>query len=186
MTEPITIDIPGWIDALAAAYPEPFDTDAGQMRLCIALARENVARGGGPFGAAVFEGARLIAAGVNRVLDSGLSLAHAEVVALARAQRVVPGLGIGHAAGRYRLVTSAEPCCQCFGAFVWSGVHELLCGATTADVEAVGFDEGPKPSGWVEVLRRRNVLVCEEVEREAAREVLRAYAERGGTIYGRR
>ena len=61
------------------------------MELAIALARENARRGSGgcPFGAAVFERdtGRLVAVGVNAVMASGLSLAHAEMLALALAQR---------------------------------------------------------------------------------------------------
>ena len=62
-----------------------------RMELAIALARENGRRGsGGPFGAAVFERdtGRLVAVGVNVVVASGLSLAHAEMLALSFAQRV--------------------------------------------------------------------------------------------------
>lgn len=185
MTLDITLTIPAWLDAL----PEnrgPFDDDARKMALCVALSRENVARGGGPFGAAVFEGATLVATGVNRVLDSGFSLAHAEVVALLRAQQAMPGLGTGALGRRLTLVTSAEPCCQCFGAIVWAGVGELVCGATTADVEEVGFDEGPKPADWPNTLRARGFVVREGVGRAEARAVLQRYAAGSGTIYGPR
>jgi tRNA(Arg) A34 adenosine deaminase TadA len=128
----------------------------------------------------VFAGARLIAAGVNCVLSSRLSIAHAEIVALLRAQRVAP------APGPLTLVSSAEPCCQCFGALIWSGVDELVCGAHTADVEEIGFDEGPKPQPWADVLRARGIRVTEGVLRDEAREALSLYKARGGPIYGLR
>src|SRR5262245_26742688 len=116
------------------------------MALAVALSRENLERGGGPFGAAVFAGERLIAAGVNCVLESGFSIAHAEILALMTAQR---RLGPAHEVRvPLTLFASTEPCCQCFGALIWSGVRRLICGATTADAEAVGFDEGPKPEAW--------------------------------------
>jgi tRNA(Arg) A34 adenosine deaminase TadA len=185
VTLDLTIAIPAWLDALPECAG-PFDDDAQKMALCVALARENVTRGGGPFGAAVFDRGALVATGVNRVLDSGFSLAHAEVVALLRAQQRLPGLGSGALGRRLTLVTSAEPCCQCFGAIVWAGVGELVCGATTADVEEVGFDEGPKPAAWPDTLRARGFVVREEVGRAAARAVLQSYAARGGTIYGPR
>jgi len=160
------------------------------MALTIALSKHNVDRGGGPFAATVFLGPKLVAAGVNLVLDSGLTLAHAEIVAMLRAQRA---LGAAPRAQDeaddgevYALVASTEPCCQCFGALVWSGITHLTCGANTADAEAIGFDEGPKPASWVRSPEERGISVTQDVGRQAARDVLQEYARRGGTIYGRK
>ncbi|MFB6359406.1 MAG: nucleoside deaminase, partial [Thiohalorhabdaceae bacterium] len=83
---------------------------------------------------------RLVAAGVNRVLAEGLSVAHAEVVALALAQQRLGSFDLGAEAGwDHELVTSAEPCVQCFGALFWAGIRSLVCGARSADAEAAGF-----------------------------------------------
>lgn len=185
MESSLVVALPGWIDDVVAAFPAPFASSEQRMALVIALARENVERGGGPFGAAVFSGSRLIAAGVNRVLETGLSIAHAEILALMSAQQKI-GTIAGSLSGSLALVTSTEPCCQCFGAIVWSGVSELVCGATTADAEAVGFDEGPKPDAWPEVLEARGIGVVREVRRAEAQSVLDEYARRGGIIYGLR
>lgn len=202
----LVITLPDWLPDVITSAPQPFDTVERRMQLAIALSRRNVERGGGPFGAAVFAGNELISVGVNRVLDSGYSIAHAEIVALMTAQRALrseaPTLGtptpapamqvaesITHAAtpiGPLTLVTSTEPCCQCFGALIWSGVEHLVCGATTADAEAIGFDEGPKPPAWPDVLRARGISVEQQVLREEARAVLDDYARRGGAIYGLR
>jgi tRNA(Arg) A34 adenosine deaminase TadA len=184
--ETVSIAVPAWVDEAAASLGSSFATHAEQMRLAVTLSRLNVARGGSPFGAAVFAGARLIAAGVNCVLSSGLSIAHAEIVALLRAQCAVTRAGAGAPPRPFSLVTSAEPCCQCFGALIWSGVDELVCGANTSDVEEIGFDEGPKPQPWAEVLRARGVQVTEGVLRAEAREALALYKARGGPIYGMR
>jgi tRNA(Arg) A34 adenosine deaminase TadA len=143
-----------------------------------------VARGGGPFAGTVFLQEQLIAAGVNRVLESGLSIAHAEIMALIRAQTVL-GAQATLAAPPLTLFASTEPCCQCFGALVWAGVRRLVCGATTADAEAVGFDEGPKPDAWVSVLERRGISVRQGLMRADAERVLRSYVARGGRIYGK-
>jgi tRNA(Arg) A34 adenosine deaminase TadA len=183
MTIDLVVTVPAWVhDVVTTAGPK-FGDDAAKMTLAIALSAENIARGGGPFAAVVFDADRCVAAGVNRVIDTGYSIAHAEIVALMSAQRVLntvidkPSL---------TLVTSAEPCCQCFGAIVWSGVDRLVCGATTADVEAIGFDEGPKPADWQARLRERGIAVTEQVQRDEARVWLREYKERGGLIYGLR
>lgn len=180
----LTITVPSWVDDVARAHGD-LETHEQQLRLAIALADENVRRGGGPFGAAVFAGSRLVAAGVNCVLESGLSIAHAEIVTLMRAQRLL-GATHGQPAGPYTLVSSAEPCCQCFGALIWSGMDQLVYGASRTDVEEVGFDEGPKPDRWIELLRAKGIAVVEELCRDEARAPLDNYARRGGPIYGLR
>jgi tRNA(Arg) A34 adenosine deaminase TadA len=188
----IVIAVPAWIDEIVAGFAGAFETDHDRMALAVALSRRNVERGGGPFGAAVFAGTELLAAGVNLVLDTGLSIAHAEIVAMMSAQRVIrmlraAGAGQGDPGqGVTCLAASTEPCSQCFGAFVWSGIQRLICGASTADAEAIGFDEGPKPAAWVKELEARGVSVVEGVRREEARAVLAEYAQRGGPIYGTR
>jgi tRNA(Arg) A34 adenosine deaminase TadA len=150
-----------------------------RMELAIALARENGRRGsGGPFGAAVFERdtGRLVAVGVNVVVASGLSLAHAEMLALCLAQRVRGHFDLGAPASPvHELVTSSEPCAMCFGAIPWSGVRQLVCGARASDAQAIGFDEGPKPARWALALERRGIAVVRDVHRAEARAVLREY-----------
>ncbi|THD45207.1 MAG: nucleoside deaminase, partial [Bradyrhizobium sp.] len=111
----IVIGLPGWVDDLVRDAPTSFDDDVSRMDLAIALSRASLQRGGAPFGAAVFAGPKLVAAGVNRVQASGLSFAHAEMIALARAQRVI-GRSRVPINGPFALVTSTEPCCQCLGA----------------------------------------------------------------------
>jgi tRNA(Arg) A34 adenosine deaminase TadA len=180
----VVIAVPAWVDDLAAEFAGSLETEDGRMALTIALSAHNVARGGGPFGATVFLGSKLVATGVNLVLDSGLTIAHAEIVAMMRAQRALRTLP-DPGAGTYTLVASTEPCCQCFGALVWSGIGHLVCGASTADAEAIGFDEGPKPEAWVQSLESRGIMVTQGVRREEARRVLDEYARRGGVISGR-
>jgi tRNA(Arg) A34 adenosine deaminase TadA len=183
----LVISVPAWVAEVVYSFRGAVDDDEGRMGLALELARENVARGGGPFGAVVFSGARLIGAGVNLVLASGFSIAHAEVVALMTAQQSLHDeADLGGGASPYSLVTSTEPCAQCFGAVVWAGVTRLVCGATTADAEAIGFDEGPKPEKWDSVLGDRSIAVALQVRRDEARAVLNDYRRRGGSIYGMR
>lgn len=179
----LSIEVPPFVDALTAQQGTDYGSMEERMRLACALAEANVEHGGGPFGAAVFAGPTLVAAGVNCVLSSGFSIAHAEIVALMRAQSVLAQ----HAfPGPFTLVSSAEPCCQCFGALVWSGVSELVYAARREDVEAIGFDEGPKPEAWADVLRAKGIAVVEELSRAEAQLALQRYAARGGPIYGLR
>ena len=157
-----------------------------QIALAIALARCNVGQAtGGPFGAAVFDAAdKLVAVGVNRVETLGSSLAHAEIVALAGAQQKLGRARINADGRRYTLATSAQPCCQCYGAIVWAGIDELLVAARASDTEALaGFDEGPLPADWCTQLEQRGIRVQRDIRRDAACAVLAAYAKRGGKLY---
>ena len=186
----MVLQLPDWVESFVrdqgSCYPEVEE----RMRLAIALAQLNVEHGsGGPFGAAVFEmdSGRLLAPGVNVVVPAGCSVAHAEMMALMVAQRVVGNFDLGgEGLPAYELVTSAEPCAMCFGAVPWSGVRRLVCGARAADVQAIGFDEGPKMADWVAELERRGIAVLRDVCRAEARQVLTMYKARGGLIYNGR
>lgn len=181
----IQFDLPPWIGEVADAQ-QPFGNDEARVALAVELARHNVERGtGGPFGAAVFEAdsGRLIAAGVNRVIPDHCSLAHAEITVLMLAQRSLQRHRLNQPDGRYVLATSAQPCCQCYGALVWAGIDELLIGARADDVEQLaGFDEGPLPADWVGELQRRGIAVRRDILRQEARDVLSAYRA-GGAVY---
>jgi tRNA(Arg) A34 adenosine deaminase TadA len=181
------IALPPWIDAaVAPGLVCPDDRD--KMALAVRLAALNVEHGlGGPFGAAVFEaeGGRLVAVGVNRVLEHQCSVAHAEVVAIMLAQATLGchTLAEGPAAP-YVLATSAQPCAMCYGALGWSGVSRLLIGARREDVESItGFDEGPLPDDWLGGLERRGIAVVRDLLREEACAPLRRYRDAGGRVY---
>jgi len=188
---PASFDIqaPAWLERFLAARPAVPSTDENRMQLAVALARENSLREtGGPFGAAVFDmhTGRLVAAGVNLVVSSGLSLAHAEMVALGLAQRAQGHYDLGTGGAAMELVSSTEPCAMCLGAVPWSGVRRLLCGARTEDAERIGMDEGAKPPDWIDALERRGIAVRRDVLREEAAAVLADYARRGGILYNGR
>lgn len=157
------------------------------MAVAVELAEQNVADGGGPFGAAVFtvDGA-FVAPGVNRVVPSSVAVAHAEIIAIGLAGQVVGSWDIANR-GRFELFTSTEPCAMCLGAVPWSGVEHLACGARDSDARAVGFDEGHKPPNWVAELVDGGIRVSRDVLRDRAAAVLQGYASAGGAIYnGRR
>lgn len=179
--------LPGWLYDQAAVIP-PCPDDESRMRAVIELSRRNVEEGtGGPFAAAVFDmqSQRLVAAGVNVVVPSRLSIAHAEIVALSVAQERIGAFDLA-AAGALALVTSTEPCAMCFGAIPWSGVRRVVCGATSEDACAIGFDEGPRHPRWREELERRGIEVRTRVCRDEAKAVLDAYAAADGLIYNGR
>ena len=186
----VHLTLPAWVhDAVDASRAYP--SDAEKVALAIDLSKHNIeADSGGPFGATVFgPDDRIIAIGVNRVVPHACSVAHAEMMAYMLAQGRTQRLRLNRDAddnplGPITLATSSQPCCQCYGATVWAGVDRLLIGARSEDVEELTeFDEGPLPADWVGALNARGIEVVRDIERDAARAVLRAYGELGGQRY---
>lgn len=156
--------------------------DEAKVGLAIELSRRNVEHAtGGPFGAAVFNGeGRLVSVGVNRVVPQNCSVAHAEMMAYMLAQQRLQRFRLNEGGGKFILATSAQPCCQCYGATVWAGIDELLIGARSEDVEELTeFDEGPLPADWIGELTKRGIAVRRDVMRGDARQVLEAYGQSG-------
>jgi tRNA(Arg) A34 adenosine deaminase TadA len=177
----IHLTLPPWLGEVADTSRR-YLTDEERVGLAIELSRRNIAHGsGGPFGAAVFDGhGRLIAAAANRVVPQACSVAHAEMLAYMAAQQRLASFRLNAQGGRYILATSAQPCCQCYGATVWAGVDELLIGARAEDVEELTeFDEGPLPADWVGELQRRGIVVRRDILRDEARAVLADYGASG-------
>ena len=178
------LTLPVWVHDLdiAATYPG----DDAKVALAIDLARRNVeARSGGPFGAAIFDrNDRIVSLGVNRVLQQSCSVAHAENMAYMLAQQRLQRSRLNVPDGAFTIATSAQPCCQCYGATVWAGVDRLLIGARSEDVmRLTEFDEGPLPADWTGELERRGIAVARDIRRAEACTVLASYGERGGTFY---
>ncbi len=181
----VALELPAWLQDEIAGGVHAADAEA-QVAFAIRLARRNVQeRSGGPFGAAIFDGAgRLVAAGVNRVVPQNCSVAHAEVMAFMAAQAATGRFRLNDDGGRYTLATSAQPCAMCYGASIWAGIDEVLIGARAEDVMALSeFDEGPMPSDWVGELEKRGIRVQRDVLREAACDVFRLYSSGDGAAY---
>jgi tRNA(Arg) A34 adenosine deaminase TadA len=184
----IEIEWPPWV----VEETQRIDKLASQlerMAFVVRLSELNVRyASGGPFAAAVFDRRdhALVAAAPNLVLRSGYAIAHAELLALTLAQRVRGVFDLSEDGGSYELVTSAEPCAMCLGAGCWSGITALVCAARAEDVEAIGFDEGPKPVDWRTALADRGIEVTCNVLRDEAVAVLTRYRGAGGVIYNGR
>lgn len=181
----VHLTLPAWVHEhvdTARTYPG----DEAKVALAIELSRRNIEAGsGGPFGAAVFnaDDDRIVSVGVNRVLPQACSVAHAETMAYMLAQQRLQRARLNRdlddrVIGRFVLATSAQPCCQCYGATVWAGVDRLLIGARSQDVESLtAFDEGPLPADWIGELQRRGIEVVRDIQRDAACDVLRRYGQ---------
>lgn len=188
-TDSYTVKLPQWVQDITDDQDIILATIEERMDFVITLAANNIKHDGGPFGAAVFElqSGRLIAPGINLVMQTNCSVVHAEIVAIILAQQKVASFDLG-AAGlpEYQLVSSTEPCAMCLGAIPWSGIGSLVCGARDEDARSIGFDEGDKPENWFENLQSRSINVTRDILRAKAKTVMQQYVDEGGIIYNGR
>jgi guanine deaminase len=107
------------------------------IRQVIDLAVENIRRGGGPFAALVVRDGIVIASGANQVTRCNDPTAHAEIVAIREACRVLGDFQLTAC----ELYCSCEPCPMCLGAIYWARPARLYFAATHDDAAAAGFDD---------------------------------------------
>ncbi|MFK7819973.1 MAG: nucleoside deaminase [Planctomycetaceae bacterium] len=186
------ISLPDWAVAELQALPARIDSIEERMAIVIRFSALNIQHDtGGPFAAGVFneETGELVTVGVNRVVPSNCSSAHAEVVALSLAQKKLQTFDLGGKdLPRHQLVVNWRPCAMCYGAVVWSGVRSLVIAGSDGQLEQItGFDEGPIHPDWMAELQRRGICVTDNVLKDDACNVFRTFRESGKLVYnGRR
>lgn len=101
----------------------------------IELARDNVRRGGRPFGAVVVKDGQVIARGVNEMLATHDPTAHAELLALRAAGRA---LGTPRLDG-CAVYASGQPCPMCLVAMRMAGIAQVAFAYSNEDGEPYGL-----------------------------------------------
>lgn len=108
------------------------------MGEAIALSEESVRSGkGGPFGAVIVKEGKIIAKAHNQVTLTNDPTAHAEIVAIREACRVLQTFNLKGC----ELYTSCEPCPMCLGAIYWARLDKVYYANTKADAAQIGFDD---------------------------------------------
>jgi len=186
-----TLSLPDWATEELKRLPSHFPTLEDRMREVIHFSRLNFEKGtGGPFAAGVFERdtGRLIVIGVNRVVASNCSSAHAEVMTLSLAQQILGTYDLGGAGMPvYQFVVNWRPCVMCYGATLWSGIRSLVIAGSGPELEQItGFDEGPIHPHWDDELRKRGIELIDNVLPEEALAVYRDFAVSGAQVYNAR
>jgi guanine deaminase len=140
--------------------------DEAFMRQAIALSRMGMEGGaGGPFGAVVALGGKVVGEGWNQVTSTNDPTAHAEVVAIRRACAALGRFDLKGAT----LYTSCEPCPMCLSAAYWARLDAVAYGNARDEAAAIGFDdewlyrEVPKPIE-ARSLPMRRLLAAEALE----------------------
>ncbi|WP_194792066.1 nucleoside deaminase [Pseudomonas sp. UFMG81] len=100
------------------------EQDLDLLRQSIRLSEESRERGRHPFAALVADaqGRVIASAGNNSMPPEGDPTQHAELVAAARAARLLTPEELASCT----LYTSAEPCCMCAGAIYWTGIGRVV------------------------------------------------------------
>jgi guanine deaminase len=112
--------------------PNPF------MARAIKLSLENVRSGqGGPFAAVVVKDGKIIAEGTNRVTSTNDPTAHAEIVAIREATKLLGKFELADC----EIYTSCEPCPMCLGAIYWARPARVYFASTAGDAAQAGFDD---------------------------------------------
>jgi tRNA(Arg) A34 adenosine deaminase TadA len=138
------------------------------IRLSLKKMRENE---GGPFGAVVVKGGRIIGRGWNQVTSANDPTAHAEVMA------------IRHACQRLKtfqlegcdLYTSCEPCPMCLSAIYWARIRRIFYANTRRDAAHSGFDDATIYREVALPINRRS-LPMKQLLREEAIHVFREWS----------
>jgi guanine deaminase len=120
------------------------------MLKTIQLSIENVRSGkGGPFATVIVKDEKIIATGTNHVTSINDPTAHAEIVAIREACRVLKTFQLKGC----EIYTSCEPCPMCLGAIYWARPAKVFFGNSKQDAADIGFDDSfiyselPKPIG---------------------------------------
>jgi guanine deaminase len=104
------------------------------IRISIAKMRANC---GGPFGAVVVRGGKIVGRGWNQVTSSNDPTAHAEVAAIRDACRRLKTFQLDDC----ELYTSCEPCPMCLSAIYWARLKKVFYGNTREDAAKIEFDD---------------------------------------------
>jgi tRNA(Arg) A34 adenosine deaminase TadA len=134
------------------------------MHEAIRLSIHMMRRGkGGPFGAIIVKGTKIVGRGCNQVTSSNDPTAHAEIVAIRDACRRLKTFSL-HDCDLY---TSCEPCPMCLSAIYWARIRSVFYGNTRKDAAKIAFDDA-KIYHEVGLPIRKRELVMKQLLRDKA------------------
>lgn len=92
---------------------------------------------GGPFGAVIVRGGKIIAKAHNEVIKTNDPTAHAEINAIRLATAKLKKFDLSDC----EIYSSCEPCPMCFSAIHWAKIKKLYYGNSAKDAAKIGFDD---------------------------------------------
>lgn len=135
------------------------------MREAIWLSRSKMRTGaGGPFGAVIVRGGKIIARGWNCVTSTNDPTAHAEIMAIREACHKLKRFQLADC----ELYTSCEPCPMCLAAIYWARFKKVYYANTRRDAAAIEFDDALIYREMAKPVSRRIIPMKQLLRREAA------------------
>jgi guanine deaminase len=113
------------------------NNDRKFLREAINIAITGIKKGGGPFGAVIVKDGTIIAGSNNKVVLSGDPTAHAEILVIREAARLLKKYDLNDCV----LYSTCEPCPMCLGAIYWSGIQRVIYASDRHDAAIVGFND---------------------------------------------
>ena len=147
------------------------------MQMAIDLSIDNVANGGGPFGAVIVRNGEVVATGTKRVTANNDPTAHAEVSAIRAACAKVQNFKLEGCT----CYTSCEPCPMCLSALYWAGVERIVYGNTKEDAKEINFDDSFIYDEIAKPYALR-AIPCQNLMREEALAGFRAWSDKSDKI----
>ena len=147
------------------------------MQQAIDLSIDNVANGGGPFGAVIVRDGQVIATGTNRVTANCDPTAHAEVNAIRAACEALKCFKLTGCT----IYTSCEPCPMCLSAIYWAGIERIFYGNTKQDAKQINFDDS-FIYDQIALDHANRAIPCINIMREQALAGFRAWSDKQDKI----
>ena len=149
------------------------------MKLGIEEARRTMNENkGGPFGAVITDSnGKVISVASNRVLEDCDATAHAEVMAIRKAGKV---LGTYDLSG-CTLYATGYPCPMCLSAIIWANIKRVYYGTNLKDAEDIGF----RDDFIYNYIKNKDndILDLIELSRDDCLSLFREYQDKNKKIY---
>ena len=127
-----------WPGPFHKPAPLPNPSPTAFLRRTLELAAANVREcNGGPFGALIVQGKEIVAEGANRAVLCNDPTAHAEIVAIREACRVLQTFDLTGC----EIYCSCEPNPMSLGAIYWARLSHIHYAASREDAARVGFND---------------------------------------------
>lgn len=107
------------------------------MRLAIQEALDGVRKGQTPFGSCIVKQGKVIACNHNVVWKNTDITAHAEIMAIRLACKVLKKIDLSGCT----IYSTCEPCPMCFSACHWARIYRIVFGCAIKDARNFGFNE---------------------------------------------
>jgi tRNA(Arg) A34 adenosine deaminase TadA len=146
------------------------------MLLAIKEAGKNLKRAkghdGGPFGACIVKGGKVLATACNTVLKQDATC-HAEINAIRIASRKLKTFDLSGC----EIYSTTEPCPMCFCAIHWARIDKIIYGTTTKDAKKIGFNELEITDSRLKSLGKSRVKLAGDFMRKECFELFRRFNE---------